>query len=246
MTTVLPNAATVPASVPSRIVGYEGLGGLLDLISGDGKHSSASTSTLDVLWVLYDRILEVGPQTVGDPSRDRFILSKGHGPAGYYAVLAAKGFISAELLAEFGSFNSPLGHHPDRLLVPGVEVSSGSLGHGLAIAVGVAAGLRIQGRLKPRVICLLGDGELEEGSNHEALWLASIHRLSSLTAIVVDNRSSELGWPGGVDAPFAAAGWQVERVGAHDQAALEVALRRRCETGPNLVVAATYPDPVPE
>ena len=220
---------------------YEDLGGLLDLISGDEKHSSASTSTLDVLWVLYDRVLRVSPEHLDDPNRDRFILSKGHGPAAYYAVLAAKGFISPSLLPGFGAFTSPLGHHPDRMLVPGVELSSGSLGHGLAIAVGIALGLRIQGRREPRVVCLLGDGELEEGSNHEALWLAALLQLSALTVIVVDNHSSDLGWPTGVAASFAAAGWMVEQADGHDRVELERALLRRSESAPNLVVAATGP-----
>jgi transketolase len=241
VTNHLDHAATLPASVPSPPAVYEDLGDLLDLISGDEKHSSASTSTLDVLWVLYDRVLQVRPESLDDPNRDRFILSKGHGPAAYYAILAAKGFFSPSLLPGFGTFASPLGHHPDRLLIPGVEVSSGSLGHGLAIAVGIALGLRIQRRSKPRVVCLLGDGELEEGSNHEALWLAALQQLSALTVIVVDNRSSGLGWPTGVGAPFAAAGWMVEQVDGHDRKELERALRRRFAGVPNLVVATTEP-----
>ena len=243
MTYPLDHAATIPASAPSRPASYEDLGQLLDLISGDQKHSSASTSTLDILWVLYDRVLQVSPKSVDDPDRDRFILSKGHGPAAYYAVLAAKGFISPALLSGFGSFHSPLGHHPDRLLIPGVEISSGSLGHGLAISVGIALGLRIQGRAGSRVVCLLGDGELEEGSNHEALWLAALCRLSALSVIVVDNLSSGLGWPTGVEAPFTAAGWVVERVGGHDRGELERALLRRSEAAPNLIVAATESAP---
>lgn len=241
MTSKFDHAALVPAPVTAPPAVYEDLGGLLDSMSGDEKHSSASTSTLDVLWVLYDRVLRVSPDHLDDPDRDRFVLSKGHGPAAYYAVLAAKGFISPSLLPEFAAFASPLGHHPDRLLIPGVEISSGSLGHGLAIAVGIAVGLRIQGRREARVVCLLGDGELEEGSNHEALWLAALLELSALTVIVVDNRSSDLGWPAGVGAPFAAAGWMVEQVDGHDRGELERALRLRSEATPNLVVAATGP-----
>ena len=94
-----------------------------------------------MLWVLYDRVLRVDPDHPDDPDRDRFLLSKGHGPAAYYAVLAAKGFVDAESLAGFGAFDSRLGYHPDRVLVPGVEISSGSLGHGLPIAVGVTLAL---------------------------------------------------------------------------------------------------------
>src|SRR4051794_4645125 len=110
---------------------YADLPRLMALMTGGEKHGPAATSTLDALGVLYDRVLRVGPASVDDPARDRFLLSKGHGPMGYYAVLAAKGFLPVEWLAGFGAYESPLGHHPDRVLVPGVEISSGSLGHGL-------------------------------------------------------------------------------------------------------------------
>src|SRR5215471_1136575 len=123
---------------------YEDLPELLTRLTGDEKHDTSSFSTLDVLWVLYDRVLADG---------DRFLLSKGHGPTAFYAVLAAKGFFPVETLGTFGQFDSPLGNHPDRALVPGVELSSGSLGHGLPVAVGRAlAGAR--------VFVLVGDGEL--------------------------------------------------------------------------------------
>src|SRR5690348_4348746 len=92
---------------------------LMSLMTGDEKHGVSATSTLDVLWVLYDRVLRIDPGHVDDPARDRFLLSKGHGPMAYYAVLAAKGFFPTEWLTDFGSWESPLGHHPDRALVPG-------------------------------------------------------------------------------------------------------------------------------
>src|SRR2546430_11158201 len=115
-------------------LGYTDLRRLMDLQLGDEKHTPSATSTLDVIWVLYDRILRVHPDRTDDPDRDRFVLSKGHGPMAYYAVLAAKGFIGVETLRTFGSYDSPLGHHPDRNLVPAVEISSGSLGHRLGTA----------------------------------------------------------------------------------------------------------------
>src|SRR3954452_15692193 len=126
---------------PSPALRYADLPTLMTRMSGDEKHDGASASTLDVLWVLYDRILRVSPATVDDPDRDRFLLSKGHGPMAFYAVLAAKGFIPLECLDGFATFDSPLGHHPDRLLIPGVEISAGSLGHGLPLGVGIALGL---------------------------------------------------------------------------------------------------------
>src|SRR5882724_1724052 len=133
---------------------------LIRRMTGDEKHAPSAHSTLDVLWVLYDRILRITPDTVDEPDRDRFLLSKGHGPAAYYAVLAAKGFIPVEWLDDLGGFDSPLGHHPDNTLIPGVEISSGSLGHGLGLAVGTALGLRAQGYPESRTFVLVGDAEL--------------------------------------------------------------------------------------
>ena len=93
-------------------MGYAEVFRLMGLMTGDEKHTAAATSTLDVIWVLYDRILDVAPETVGDPGRDRFYLSKGHGPMAYYATLAAKGFIPEDWLTGWAGFDSPLGHHP--------------------------------------------------------------------------------------------------------------------------------------
>ena len=140
---------------------YDDLPALLTELTGDEKHDRSALSTLDVLWVLYDRVLRVDPRVTDDPERDRFLLSKGHGPAAYYAVLAAKGFLDVDRLAGFGAFDSPLGYHPDHLLIPGVEISSGSLGHGLPIAVGTSLGLEARRRERARVFCLVGDAELD-------------------------------------------------------------------------------------
>jgi len=207
---------------------------LLRRLTGDEKHAPSAHSTLDVLWVLYDRVLRITPDTVDAPDRDRFLLSKGHGPAAYYAVLAAKGFIPAEWLDDLGGWASRLGHHPDRTLIPGVEIGTGSLGHGLGLAVGTALGLRAQGLLEPRTFVLLGDAELDEGSNHEAIAYAAATRLP-LTAIVIDNQSSSLGWPGGIAARFIE--WGVSIVDGRDRDAIEQALLRRDRDRPNVVVA---------
>jgi transketolase len=203
-------------------LGYDDLPRLLTRLTGDEKHDWSSLSTLDVLWVLYDRVLADG---------DRFLLSKGHGPAAYYAVLAAKGLIPLEMLDGFGAFDSPLGYHPDRNVAPGVELSSGSLGHGLAIALGSA----LTGR---RVFCLVGDAELEEGSNWEAVQYAGRVAAASLTAIVVDNRSSTLGWPGGIERRFALERWASVRVDGRDHDAVaEVLAPDPHGTRPRCVVA---------
>jgi transketolase len=215
------------------------LGALLSRITGDEKHAPSAHSTLDVLWVLYDRVLRVTPATVDAPDRDRFLLSKGHGPAAYYAVLAAKGFIPPTWLDDVGSWSSPLGHHPDHLLVPGVEISSGSLGHGLPLGVGVALGLRAQGLTTPRVYVLVGDAELDEGSNHEAIAYAGAVGLAGLTVVAVDNRSATHGWPGGLAGRFTVNGWSASIVDGHDRDEIERGLRAHDDPRPHLVVAET-------
>ncbi|HEY8656116.1 MAG TPA: transketolase [Candidatus Limnocylindria bacterium] len=219
-------------------VGYRDLPGLMSAQTGDEKHSFSATSTLDVLWVLYDRILRVNPDRPDDPARDRFLLSKGHGPMAYYAVLAAKGFIAPELLPTFGRYDSSLGHHPDRTLVPGIEIGSGSLGHGLGIAVGLVLGLRAAGRTEPRVFCLVGDAELDEGSNHEAIAMAGRLGLEELVCVAVDNESSTHGWPGGIGARFALEGWVSTAVSGRDHDALEAAFRTPHPGRPLAVVAS--------
>jgi transketolase len=226
-------------------------------LAGDEKHSASAESTLDVLWVLYDTVMRVDPQNPAWSERDRFLLSKGHGPMAYYAVLAAKGFIPPETLDTFGAYDSPLGQHPDGTLIPGVEIGSGSLGHGLPIAVGVALALRAKavvshesslsngettslagGARPPHVFCLLGDAELEEGSNHEAIAFAGRAGLKSLTAIVVDNRSSSLGWPGGIESRFEQEGWTAAVVDGRDHETLRSALAVDVTAAaPHLVVA---------
>ncbi|MDX8034457.1 thiamine pyrophosphate-dependent enzyme [Lentzea sp. BCCO 10_0856] len=192
-------------------------------MAGDEKHEWAAASTIDVLWVLYDQILNVTPATVDDPDRDRFLLSKGHGPMAYYAVLAEKGFIDESILDEWTSWDSPLGQHPDRVLVPGVEISSGSLGHGLPIAVGTAIGQRVH-KSRGRTFVLVGDGELDEGSNHEAIAVAARLNVANLTAIVIDNRSAMYGWPGGIARRFAVEGWQATEIDGRDHEAVFAAL----------------------
>src|SRR5262245_49137476 len=224
------NASTLPW------YSYDDLPTLIGLMTGDEKHDLASLSTVDVIWVLYDRVLRVSPSSAGGESRDRFYLSKGHGPMAYYAVLTAKGFISPDELSRYGQFESLLGQHPDRNLVPGAEISSGSLGHGLPLAVGTALGLRAQG-IDSRVVVLVGDAELDEGSNHEALELAAALGLDKLTVVVVDNRSTSYAVPGRIADRFATEGWQVATVDGRDHHELERALSERGLGAPNVVVA---------
>ena len=168
-------------------------------MTGDEKHSASATSTLDVLWVLYDRILRIDPAHPDDDARDRFLLSKGHGPMAYYAILAAKGFIDPELLRlvppRLAARPAPRPQsHPRR------RDLRGSLGHGLPLAVGMASGF--ERGATARVFCLVGDAELDEGSNHEAMTVARASGLDALTVIGIDNQSSTLTWPGGIAKRF--------------------------------------------
>jgi len=219
---------------------FADLPGLMAEMSGDEKHDHSAASTLDVLWVLYDQVLRISPDSVADDDRDRFLLSKGHAPKAFYAVLAAKGFIDLAELPGFGTFESILGHHPDRNLITGVEIASGSLGHGLPIGVGVALGLRARGKTS-RVFVLVGDGELDEGSNHEAIAFAGAVGLDRLTVIAVDNSSSTYGWSGGVETRFSREGWSAARVNGRDHQALAEALSAAHPGVPRLVVAVIDP-----
>ncbi|WP_345983661.1 transketolase [Streptomyces sp. DSS69] len=220
---------------------FHDLGRLISLMTGAEKHAPAAHSTTDALWVLYDRVLRVTPATADDPDRDRFLLSKGHGPMAYYAVLAAHGFFDEEVLRGFGTYGSPLGHHPDRLLVPGVEIGSGSLGHGLPLAVGTVLGLRAQGLTDPRVWVLVGDAELDEGSNHEAIAHAGPAGLDQLHTVVIDNASATHGWPGGIASRFEAAGWSAATVDGRDHEALYAAFTAPHPGRPRAVVARVEP-----
>jgi len=227
--------------VSAATLGYADLPALLARLTGDEKHSPSAHSTLDVLWVLYDRVLRVSPASMDDPDRDRFLLSKGHGPMAYYAVLAAKRFVPVDELERFGDFEGRLGYHPDHVLVPGVEISSGSLGHGLGLGVGMVLGLRAQGLTRPRVVVLLGDAELDEASNHEAIHFAGARGLGALTAVVIDNHSRSYPLPRGLGGLFEVAGWEVRAVSGRDHSAIQSALTASPRGRPLCVVAAVEP-----
>ncbi len=210
---------------------------LLDLIarsSGDEKHDASSFSTLDVIHMLYE-VLRVDPRNPEWQERDRFLLSKGHGPLAYYAVLARNRFFPPEELERFMTWEGILGAHPDRLQVPGVEVSTGSLGHGLPLAVGVAYALRARDLLEQRVFVLTGDAELNEGSNWEAILHAGSAQLANLTLIVVDNRSSNVAM-GDIAERLRAFGWDAVTVDGRDHEQLRAAYEHRADV-PTAVVA---------
>ncbi|EIO7468152.1 transketolase [Salmonella enterica subsp. enterica] len=210
----------------------------LSLMTGDEKHEPSSISTLDVIWVLFEKILNLTPENVTSDFRDRFFLSKGHGPMAFYSILALKGFISPEILNTYGEYDSILGYHPDRTKMDCIEISSGSLGHGLPMALGSIYGLRARGITGPEHWVLMGDAELDEGSNFEAIAFAGRNSVSELNLIVIDNDSASLGWPGGVGHRFSVEGWEVSNVDGRDHAALYEAFKKSHPYKPHVIIAS--------
>ncbi|HAU3359694.1 TPA: transketolase [Salmonella enterica subsp. salamae] len=210
----------------------------LSLMTGDEKHEPSSISTLDVIWVLFEKILNLTPENVTSDFRDRFFLSKGHGPMAFYSILALKGFISPEILNTYGEYDSILGYHPDRTKMDCIEISSGSLGHGLPMALGSIYGLRARGIMGPEHWVLMGDAELDEGSNFEAIAFAGRNSVSELNLIVIDNDSASLGWPGGVGHRFSVEGWEVSNVDGRDHAALYEAFKKSHPYKPHVIIAS--------
>jgi transketolase len=162
------------------------------LVGGERGHIGSSMSPLEILRVLYDDVLHHRPREPGWPERDRCILSKGHGCLALYAVLADKGYFPLEILKTFCRKGSILGGHPEHGKVPGVEASTGSLGHGLSIGVGMALAARMRKRAN-RVFVIMGDGEINEGSVWEAAMCAGKHALSNLVAVVDYNKIQSAG-----------------------------------------------------
>lgn len=218
-------------------------------VAGSG-HYGPAFSCVEILVALYDGYLEIDPARPDWPERDRFVLSKGHACSALYPLLADAGFFSRDVLATFTRLGSPLGDHPDMKKIPGVDFSSGSLGHGLSVAVGMAEAAR---RFAPgaRTVALLGDGELNEGQVWEAAAYAPAHGLSSLLAIVdvngvsVDGRTDDVLPMEPLDEKWSSFGWVVERVDGHDLSALRSSFARydarRAQPGmpPTLLVADT-------
>ena len=206
--------------------------------AGEG-HIGSAFSVLDLLWVLYAQVLRIDPKNPKCDERDRFVLSKGHSSLALYAVLAKSGFFSVAELERFTAFDSFLGGHPDHNKVPGVEASTGSLGHGLPMGTGMAMGMGIR-KIDRRVIVLVGDGECNEGSIWESALLAAHHRLSNLTCIVDYNHSTDRALSlGDIAAKFAAFGWATITINGHDHKAIYDAMTLTDPTRPNAIIAET-------
>jgi transketolase len=207
-------------------------------------HTGGGLSCIDILNVLYNRVLNVSPATVNDARRDRYVQSKGHCVEALYVVLADRGFFPLAELDTLCQYQSHFVGHPTRK-VPGIEQNTGALGHGLAVCVGLALASKQDG-IGNRIYTLMGDGELAEGSVWEAAMAAAHYQLDNLTTIVDHNtlqitgRTRDVCSNEPIDQKFAAFGWQVQVVDGHDIAALSTALRAAPRAGmPTALIANT-------
>lgn len=211
--------------------------------AGQG-HIGGDLSVTDILTTLFASVLNLDPENPGWSDRDHFILSKGHCAASLYATLAATGYFPDSALLTFMAPLSPLNGHPNRNKVPGVETNTGPLGHGLPVGVGVAIASKITKRTS-RTFVVVGDGELQEGSNWEALMAGAHYQLDNLTLVVDRNRlqqgarTEETNGLDPLDAKFAAFGWEVREVDGHDYAALLEAFARPTSGKPVAIIANT-------
>jgi len=221
---------------------------IVEMIHAAGSgHPGGSLSAVEILATLYGSVMRHDPADPKLPDRDRFVLSKGHAAPVLYAALAETGYFPREELLTLRKLGSRLQGHPDMRKLPGVEVSTGSLGQGLALANGMALALRLDGSVKPTVFCLLGDGELQEGSVWEAAMASAHYGLDNLVAIVdlnglqIDGPTCEVMDLGNVPEKFAAFGWTVMTCDGHAVAELHDALTRAKAhvRGPIVIVART-------
>jgi transketolase len=213
-------------------------------IAGAGLgHIGGDYSITDALATLYGAVLRIDPLNPAMPSRDRFIMSKGHAAASLYSAMALTGYFPIEELATFAQADTRLGGHPNRRKLPGIETNTGPLGHGLPVAVGIAVGAEITDS-DARVYVAVGDGEMQEGSNWEAIMFAGHRQLSNLTLIVDKNDLQQGARVSGtnsldpLDAKFAAFNWDVSVIDGHDYISLYDALSSRHHR-PHVVIART-------
>lgn len=213
---------------------------------GKSSHVGSALSIADILAVLYAEILNVDPEGPKQANRDRFILSKGHSGAALYATLAEAGFMAVDYLKNHYQNGSVLSGHISHKGVPGVELSTGSLGHGLPVAAGMALSAKLQGR-NHRVFVLMSDGECDEGSNWEAFLFASHRRLDNLVAVIDYNKLQSLTTVAETlalepfNAKLSAFGWNVLELDGHDHQALRLAFGRDAIVAgkPTVVLAHT-------
>ncbi|MBR5429742.1 MAG: transketolase [Firmicutes bacterium] len=216
------------------------------LAAAGSGHPGGSLSAADIMAVLFNEELRIDPQAPRDPNRDRFVLSKGHAAPAIYAALALKGFLPVDELLSLRKLGSCLQGHPDANKLPGVDVSTGSLGQGLSLACGMALAARLDGR-DYRVFALCGDGEQQEGQIWEAAMLAAHYKLDNLIAFVdhnhlqIDGRIEKVLSPEPLADKWRAFGWRVLEIDGHDIEAIRGALAQaKAVTGqPVMIIAET-------
>ncbi len=212
---------------------------------GKSSHVGSALSCTDILSVLYSNIIDVEKIKDQACDRDRFVMSKGHAGAALYAVLAEKGIISKEILLTHYQNGSNLSGHVSHKLLKGVEISTGSLGHGLPISIGIAYGLKIN-RLNSYIFCLMSDGELDEGSNWEAFLFGAHHKLKNLIVIIdrnnlqsIKNTEQTLALEP-LDNKLLSFGWDVYKVNGHDHQEIENTIKKAKNTmNPSIIIANT-------
>jgi transketolase len=221
---------------------------LLRLANHTSLHIGGDLSMTELMTVIFEYLMNVDPERPEWGERDRFVLSKGHGAGALYISMANRGFFDVEeIYATYGALGSRFGMHPCRNHLPGVETSTGSLGHGLSVAVGLALAARLDGRTN-RAVTLVGDGELNEGSVWEAVMAAAQFRLGNVVAFVdkndmcMDGPQDEVMQVNPVGDKFEAFGWRVVEVDGHDVAALVDAIDQLpspTSDQPTVIVAQT-------
>lgn len=230
-----------------KALSYECRLNVLEMIKGAGTgHIGGDFSVMDILVTLYFKQMNISPEKADDPDRDLFVMSKGHSVEAYYAVLAAKGFLDIEdVIAKFSRFGSQYIGHPNNKL-PGIEMNSGSLGHGLPVCVGMAIASKMDGK-NNRIYTVMGDGELAEGSVWEGAMAASQYKLDNLCAVVDRNRlqisgnTEDVMGQDDLAARFSAFGWNVLQAEGNDIDSLNEAFEaaKTCKGRPTMIIANT-------
>lgn len=212
--------------------------------SANSGHPGGSLSIAEALAYLYFQEMRIDPKKPADPDRDRFVLSKGHCTPGYYSALALRGYFPLEEIKHFRSFGHILQGHPDMRLVPGVDMSSGSLGQGISAACGMALSGKIS-KKDYRVYAIMGDGELEEGQCWEAAMFAAHYKLDNLCAWIdfnglqIDGKITDVMSPVPIPEKYRAFGWNVIEICAHDFDEIEAAytIAKKTKGCPTMIVA---------
>ncbi len=225
---------------------YEMRTNILKMMRYGEGHIGGAFSSLDIITVLYNKILSHDPKKPKWEDRDRFILSAGHKCLALYVTLADQGYFDTEVLWTYNTLNTRVPMHPDEKVLPGVEFPTGSLGHGLPVAGGMALAAKLDKR-GHHIFVLLGDGECAEGSVWEAVMAASHHKLDNVTAIVdrnglqVNGRTAEIMDTSPFEEKFASFGWEVETIDGHDFDSIYHALSRVpfSEKKPSVIIADT-------